>query len=103
MRQVKVIGKKSEFVDLTEEEAAFREKRSSDQKEIQDALSRVDARLIGYGPIGESLDKLWHSIDNGDFGPQAKVGEFYTSIKSVKDANPLLAGDNEIHEEYKDK
>ena len=41
-----------------------------------------------YPTITEQLDRLWHDIDGGMFGLQAKTGEFYLSIKSVKDSNP---------------
>ena len=44
-----------------------------------------------YPTITEQLDRLWHDIDSGMFGLQAKTGEFYLSIKSVKDANPKEA------------
>lgn len=41
-----------------------------------------------YPSIANQLDNLWHDIDNGLLGEQAKTGEFYIAIKSVKDANP---------------
>mgnify|MGYP005830702499 CR=1 FL=1 len=39
-------------------------------------------RQEGYEVIGEQLDKLWHDIDNGTLD---KNGDFYTSIKTIKD------------------
>jgi len=42
-------------------------------------------RRIAYPQLGESLDKLWHDIDNGTLD---KTGEFYTAMKAVKDNNP---------------
>jgi hypothetical protein len=41
-----------------------------------------------YPDLAIQLDKLWHDIDSGLFGEQAKTGSFYAAIKSVKDANP---------------
>ena len=41
-----------------------------------------------YPNITEQLDRLWHDIDRGLLGATAKTGDFYLSIKSVKDANP---------------
>ena len=41
-----------------------------------------------YPNIAEQLDRLWHDIDAGLLGAQAKTGDFYLAIKSVKDANP---------------
>jgi hypothetical protein len=35
----------------------------------------------------DQLDMLFHDIDQGLFGAAAKTGDFYTSIKAVKDAN----------------
>jgi glutathione peroxidase-family protein len=39
-------------------------------------------RTYGYEVIGEQLDKLWHDIDEGKLD---KNGDFYTSIKTIKD------------------
>ena len=42
-----------------------------------------------YYPLGvEQLDLLWHSVDNGDFGEDAKSASFYTELKAVKDKYP---------------
>jgi hypothetical protein len=41
-----------------------------------------------YPNIAEQLDRLWHDIDTGLLGNQAKTGDFYLAIKAVKDANP---------------
>lgn len=45
-------------------------------------------RLNVYPSIGNQLDNLWHDIDRGLLGEQAKTGNFYILIKSVKDSNP---------------
>ena len=39
-------------------------------------------------PIEEQLDKLFHDIDNGKFGDDAKSGLFFIGIKAVKDKYP---------------
>jgi len=41
-----------------------------------------------YPDIKEQLDMLWHAVDTGLFGEDAKTSDFYTSLKSVKDSNP---------------
>jgi len=41
-----------------------------------------------YPNIGLQLDMLWHDIDNGLLGEQAKTGSFYNAILSVKQQNP---------------
>ena len=46
-------------------------------------------RAPEYPPIGDQLDMLWHAIDVGDWTPaKVKTTEFYTALKTVKDANP---------------
>ena len=40
----------------------------------------------GYGSIGEQLDKLYHDIDAGKFGSDAKTGVWFVGISSVKTA-----------------
>ena len=40
----------------------------------------------GYGSIGEQLDKLYHDIDAGKFGSDAKTGVWFVCISSVKTA-----------------
>jgi len=47
--------------------------------------AHVEPRMLAYPNISEQLDKLFHDIDNGTLD---KDGDFYTSIKAVKDANP---------------
>ena len=38
-----------------------------------------------YYLLGEQLDQLWHDIDDGKFGAEAKTGQWYTSIKTIKE------------------
>ena len=48
-------------------------------------LKWFDGRLTTYKPTGEQLDLLWHDIDDGKFGADAKTGQWYTSIKAIKE------------------
>jgi hypothetical protein len=41
-----------------------------------------------YYDVATQLDALWHDIDNGLFGPDAKQGEFYCYIQNIKQAIP---------------
>lgn len=41
-----------------------------------------------YPDIGEQLDKLYKDVDAGKLGADAKTGDWYTSIKKVKDDTP---------------
>ena len=43
-------------------------------------------RINSYGGIGEQLDKLYHDIDAGKFGSDAKTGVWFVGISSVKTA-----------------
>jgi hypothetical protein len=44
-----------------------------------------DNRKLAYPSIFDQLDMLWHAIDSGTLN---KTSDFYTTIKSVKDAHP---------------
>ena len=48
----------------------------------------VEDRLKAYPPIGDQLDMIWHAIDDGKFGDDAKTAEFYTAINKVKTDYP---------------
>jgi len=41
-----------------------------------------------YDTIGNQLDQLYHDINAGKFGSDAKTGEWFVGISSVKTANP---------------
>ena len=41
-----------------------------------------------YPQIAEQLDKLFHDIDGGLLGEDAKTGSLYLALKEVKDDNP---------------
>ena len=45
-------------------------------------------RRSAYGDIAVQLDKLWHDINDGKFGADAKTGTWFLAIKKVKDDNP---------------
>ena len=48
----------------------------------------LEEKLSGYKSISDQLDLLWHDVDDGKFGADAKTGEFYKDIKAVKDRFP---------------
>ena len=41
-----------------------------------------------YDTIGNQLDQLYHDINAGKFGSDAKTGEWFVRISSVKTAKP---------------
>ena len=42
----------------------------------------------GYPQMSVQLDQLWHDINGGRFGSDAKTGSWYVGISSVKTAFP---------------
>ena len=48
----------------------------------------VGKRTQYYGFIKDQLDQLYHDIDAGKFGADAKTGNFYLSKKAAKDKFP---------------
>lgn len=47
-------------------------------------------RKPDYGEISIQLDMLFHDINNGLFGENAKEGTWYNHIKSVKEKYPRI-------------
>ena len=45
-------------------------------------------RGLYYSLLKEQLDLLYHDIDGGKFGADAKTGNFYLARKAVKDKYP---------------
>ena len=46
------------------------------------------ATTSGYLPLQEQLDQLYRDINSGKFGSDAKTGEWFVGISSVKTAFP---------------
>jgi hypothetical protein len=51
-------------------------------------LQVIENRRSSYPALGEQLDKLFHDIDGGLLGEDAKTGSLYLALKEVKDDNP---------------
>jgi len=51
-------------------------------------LQVIENRRSSYPSLGEQLDKLFHDIDGGLLGEDAKTGSLYLALKEVKDDNP---------------
>ena len=45
-------------------------------------------RRDAFPSLAEQLDQLYHDINAGKFGSDAKTGEWFVGITSVKTANP---------------
>jgi hypothetical protein len=48
----------------------------------------VTKRAAYYETLATQLDKLYHDIDSGKLGDDAKTGDFYLGRKAVKDKYP---------------
>ena len=68
-----------------EEAAAIAEKAAT--KYAQERQSGT-ATTTGYIRLENQLDQLYHDIDAGKFGADAKTGEWFVGISRVKIANP---------------
>ena len=57
------------------------------EEDVNAKIAEIDIdvqRKMEYGSIGDQLDKLYHDIDNGKLD---ETGEWFKSIKKVKDDN----------------
>ena len=61
---------------------------SWDEKNKEYKIQRVVGvgTTAGYPNIRTQLDQLWHDIDSGKFGANAKTGDWFVGISSVKTA-----------------
>jgi len=68
------------------------ERFSNDSQMYNSALTKEfnEIRQDNYPEIAEQLDLLWHAIDEGIFGDNAKLTDFYTTLKTVKDNYPKV-------------
>jgi hypothetical protein len=48
----------------------------------------ITKRAAYYETLATQLDKLYHDIDSGKLGDNAKTGDFYVGRKAVKDKYP---------------
>ena len=79
-------GSKPTEKECTDGLAALQAKWDEENKEY-----RVQRRIgigdtSGYPNIRTQLDQLWHDIDSGKFGADAKTGDWFVGITSVKTA-----------------
>ena len=72
-------------INMTDVNADFVSKqyKNNRQRGVQTGVSTAQ-----YDSIPNQLDQLYHDIDSGKFGADAKTGEWFIGISSVKIANP---------------
>ena len=52
---------------------------------IKSGATYATKRAAYYETLGNQLDKLYHDIDSGKLGEDAKTSNFYLGRKAVKD------------------
>ena len=76
-------------VNLTSDEIAEREAVAVENAKVLYKQKRtVGAGISVYSGIGEQLDQLYRDVAAGKFGADAKTGEWFVGITSVKTLNP---------------
>ena len=76
-------------VDLTAEEiAADNAVTAENAKVLYKQKRTVGVSTTVYPGIAEQLDQLYRDINAGKFGADAKTGEWFVGITSVKTLNP---------------
>ena len=74
---------------LTSDEVAARESIAVENAKVLYKQKRtVGVSTTVYPGIAEQLDQLYRDIDAGKFGADAKTGEWFVGITSVKTLNP---------------
>ena len=74
---------------LTSDEVAEREAIAVENAKVLYKQQRtVGVSTTVYPGIAEQLDQLYRDIDAGKFGADAKTGEWFVGITSVKTLNP---------------
>ena len=74
-----------------EEEAARDAEEAKVKADLAANKYKSDRQFDGakiYPNLSEQFDKLFHDVASGKFGDTAKEGEWYISIKEVKESNP---------------
>ena len=69
------------------------EETARDAEEAADAIERTankykNVRREKYNNIPEQLDQLYRDVAAGKFGEDAKTGEWFVGISSIKSNNP---------------
>ena len=83
---VKVAFTAEEETERDNQEAAARADAAANGYKMQRAVGT--ATTTGYISLTEQLDQLYHDIDAGKFGADAKTGNWFVGISSVKTTIP---------------
>lgn len=53
----------------------------------KDRINGTEEQPLKYASTGDQLDQIYHAIDSGLFGEDAKTSDFYLDNKAVKEAH----------------
>ena len=77
-----------ERVAFTAEEETARDAEEAAAATEQTANKYKNVRREKYNNIPEQLDQLYRDVAAGKFGEDAKTGEWFVGISSIKSNNP---------------
>ena len=77
-----------ERVAFTAEEETARDAEEAAEIAEQNAIVYKNVRREKYNNIPEQLDQLYRDVAAGKFGADAKTGEWFVGISSIKSDNP---------------
>ena len=77
-----------ERVAFTAEEETARDAEEAAEIAEQNAIMYKNVRREKYNNIPEQLDQLYRDVAAGKFGADAKTGEWFVGISSIKSDNP---------------
>lgn len=73
----------------TEPELDFMKRHDKDACELLGGtFTEPHESARNYPEISDQLDSLYHDIDDGKLGADAKTGTWYAAVKKVKDDTP---------------
>ena len=64
-------------------------------EKLEELNAPISLRSEQYNIWQHQLDLLWHDIDDGKLGENAKTGQWYTHIKNIKEANPKVSDERQ--------
>ena len=73
---------------LTSDEVAARETVATERAKTKYINDSQINGTVTYAGISEQLDQLYRDVAAGKFGADAKTGEWFVGITSVKTTNP---------------
>ena len=64
-------------------------------EKLEELNAPISLRSEQYNIWQHQLDLLWHDINDGKLGEDAKTGQWYNHIKNIKESNPKVTAERE--------